>query len=237
MSVFDLSQSLATDMPVYPGTEPVRVGSDATRDSDGYRTTRLDLDSHAGTHVDAPAHLTGGPSLEELPVDRFRFDAAAADLRPLDARDRIDRDALRDALSVDPDEVDLVAVLTGWDRHWGDERYFEHPYLTAEAAEWLAGRSCDLGVDTINPDPTPTERASEGEPDGFPVHERLFDGDRLIVENLRGLDRLPERFDLHAYPLRFDGADASPVRAVAYAGDGHAEGEHAGRDRRGRDQR
>jgi len=206
-------------MPVYPGTEPVRVEPDATRASDGYRTTRLDLDSHAGTHVDAPAHLTDGPSLAEFPLDRFRFDAAAADLRPLDAREPVGVDALRAALAVDPDAVDLVAVLTGWDRHWGDDRYLDHPYLTAEAAAWLAERGCDLGIDTANPDPTPTERAGEGEPDGFPVHERLFEADRLIVENLRGLDRLPGRFELRAYPLRFEGADASPVRAVAYADD------------------
>ncbi|ELZ23606.1 cyclase family protein [Halosimplex carlsbadense 2-9-1] len=222
MSSFDLSHRLATGMPVYPGTEPVSVEPSATRASDGYRTTRLDLDSHAGTHVDAPAHLTAGPSLDEFPVDRFRFDAVAADLRPLEARDPIDLDALRAALAVDPDQVDLVAVVTGWDRHWGDDRYLDHPYLTAEAAAWLAERDCDLGVDTINPDPTPTERAGEGEPDGFPVHERLFGADRLIVENLRGLDRLPERFELRAYPLRFESADASPVRAVAYAGDGES---------------
>jgi kynurenine formamidase len=222
MSVFDLSQPLATDMPVYPGTQPVSVEPSATRASDGYRTTRLDLDSHAGTHVDAPAHLTDGPSLGEFPLDRFTFDATTADCRPLAARDPVGVDALRAALAVDPESVDLVAVVTGWDRHWGDDRYLDHPYLTAEAAAWLAERECDLGVDTINPDPTPTERAGEGEPDGFPVHERLFEADGLIVENLRGLDRLPERFELHAYPLRFDDADASPVRAVAYAGDGES---------------
>ncbi|WP_135363577.1 cyclase family protein [Halosimplex halophilum] len=223
MSPLDLTHPLATGMPVYPGTEPVRVEPDATRDADGYRTTRLDLDSHAGTHVDAPAHLTDGSSLDEFPVERFRFDAAAADLRPLEPRERIGRDALRDALTADPDGVDLVAVVTGWDRHWGDDRYFDHPYLSAEAAAWLAAHGCDLGVDTVNPDPTPTERADEGEPDGFPVHERLFDADRLIVENLRGLGRVSGGFELRAYPLRFDGADASPVRAVAYPGD-------AGRD-------
>ncbi|WP_218927079.1 cyclase family protein [Halosimplex pelagicum] len=222
MTSFDLSRPLATGMAVYPGTEPVSVEPDATRASDGYRTTRLDLDSHAGTHVDAPAHLTDGPSLDEFPAERFRFAAVLADLRPLDAREPVSLDALRDALAVDPEEVDLVAVVTGWDRHWGDDRYFDHPYLTAEAAGWLADRDCDLGVDTVNPDPTPTERADGDEPDGFPVHERLFDADRLIVENLRGLDRLAERFELHAYPLRFEGADASPVRAVAYAGNGES---------------
>jgi kynurenine formamidase len=224
----DLTHPLATAMPVYPGTEPVGVEPAATLDADGYRTTRLDLDSHAGTHVDAPAHLTDGPALDEFPVERFRFDAAAADLRPLDPRERVGPDALQGRVTVDPAEVDVVAVVTGWDRHWGDERYFDHPYLSAETAGWLADCGCDLAVDTVNPDPTPTERASESEPDGFPVHKRLFDANRLIVENLRGLDRVPDRFELHAYPLRFAGADASPVRAVAHTGDADPGGDADG---------
>jgi kynurenine formamidase len=216
---FDLSHPLASGMPVYPGTEPVRIEPAATRDGDGYRTTRLDMDSHAGTHVDAPAHLVDGPSLDELPPERFRFSAARVDLRPLDPREAVGVDALHGGLpaGVDTDEIALLAVVTGWDDQWGDERYFDHPYLTADAARWLADRDCDLGVDTINPDPTPTANAGEDEPEGFPVHEALFEENRLIVENLRGLDRLPDRFELHAYPHRFDGADASPVRAVAYA--------------------
>ncbi|MFC7139373.1 cyclase family protein [Halosimplex aquaticum] len=223
MQTFDLSHSLATDMPVYPGTEPIGVEPAATREADGYRTTRLDVDSHAGTHVDAPAHLIDGPSLDGFSADRFRFDATAADLRPLDPREPIGVDALRDSLpaGADPDAVDLLAVVTGWDDHWESDRYLDHPYLTADAAAWLAERECDLGVDTVNPDPTPTEKATADEPDGFPVHETLFDEGRLIVENLRGLDRLPDRFELHAYPLKFANADASPVRAVAYPdGDG-----------------
>lgn len=218
MQTYDLSHPLASGMPVYPGTEPVSVEPRATLASDGFRTTRLDLDSHAGTHVDAPAHLTDGPGLDDFPPERFRFAATAADLRPLDPREAIGVEALREAVPVGSGETDLVVALTGWDRHWGSDRYFDHPYLTAEAAAWLADRGYDLGIDAINPDPTPTENAAASEPDGFPVHETLFGEERLIVENLRGLDRLPERFDLHTYPHRFEGADASPVRAVAYAG-------------------
>jgi len=214
MAVLDLSHPLETGMPVYPGTEPVSVERRATRESDGYRTTRLDLDSHAGTHVDAPAHLVDGHSLHEIPLDRFTFAATAVDLRPLDSREPISRSALREAISIDVEAVDIVVLATGWDEHWGTDRYFDHPYVSREAASWLAAHDCDLGVDTINPDPTPTENADD-EPAGFPVHETLFEADRVILENLRGLERLPDRFELRAYPLRFADADASPVRAVA----------------------
>ena len=226
VQTYDLSQTLATGMPVYPGTDPVGVEPAATRDGDGYRTTRLDLDSHAGTHVDAPAHLVDGPALGEFPLDRFAFDAALVDARDAGAREAIGVDRFRAGLAGDPEAVDIAVLATGWDSHWGTERYFDHPYLTAAAAEWLADRGLDLAVDTVNPDPTPTDDAVAAdsddldEPDGYPAHEALFERDRLIVENLRGLGRLPPRFELRAYPLRFDGADASPVRAVGVVSEG-----------------
>jgi len=210
----DLTHPLETDIPVYPGTDPVRVEPASTRERDGYRTTRLDLDSHAGTHVDTPAHLLDGPGLDDFPTDRFAFDAASAPLPSLGPRDPIGESALREALPADPAAVDIVVVATGWDDNWGTDRYFDHPYLTREAAAWLADAACDLGVDTINPDPTPTDDPTPNEPDGFPVHETLFAHDRLIVENLRGLDRVPERFELLAHPLRVAGAEAAPVRAI-----------------------
>ena len=56
------------------------------------------------------------------------------------------------------------------------------------------------------------------EPDGVPAHETLLGADRLIVENLRGLDRVPDRFELRAVPLAL-GGDGAPVRAVAVAHD------------------
>jgi kynurenine formamidase len=36
---------------------------------------------------------------------------------------------------------------------------------------------------------------------------------RLVFENLTGLERLPQRFELRAYPLAL-GGDGAPVRAV-----------------------
>ncbi|MFO7833541.1 MAG: cyclase family protein [Halohasta sp.] len=193
----------------------------ATVEADGYRTTAIEIDSHAGTHVDAPAHmLADGATIDELPVDTFRFTARLADCRPLDPRAEIGVETLIAALDGDLDEaVDLLVVRTGWDDHWGTDRYFDHPYLTREAAEWLADRGLHLGIDALNVDPTPTDAATSAEPTGYPVHHALFSSDRLLVENLRGVGRLPSRFELHAYPLAVRDGDAAPVRAVAVVDD------------------
>ena len=226
MTLHDCSHGIETGMQTYPGDPAVTLSPHATHDEDGYRVTEATMGSHAGTHVDAPAHLVDGPALGEFPLDRFAFDAALVDARDAGAREAIGVDRFRAGLAGDPEAVDIAVLATGWDSHWGTERYFDHPYLTAAAAEWLADRGLDLAVDTVNPDPTPTDDAVAAdsddldEPDGYPAHEALFERDRLIVENLRGLGRLPPRFELRAYPLRFDGADASPVRAVGVVSEG-----------------
>ena len=217
MTSYDLSHPIESGMCVYPDTPPVRVAPTATVEADGYRTTAIELDSHAGTHVDAPAHmLADGTTIDELPVERFRFTARLADCRPLEPRAEIEAETISTAIDDGLDEaVDLLVVRTGWDDHWGTDRYFDHPYLTREAADWLADRGLHLGIDALNVDPTPTDAAVPDEPTGYPVHHALFSSDRLLIENLRGLDGLPPRFELHAYPLAVRDGDAAPVRAVA----------------------
>lgn len=92
--------------------------------------------------------------------------------------------------------------------------YYDHPYLTSDVAAWCVENDYHLAIDFLSPDPTPTENARDDEPDGFPVHRRLLSAGYLIFENLTGLDAVPNRFTLSAYPLKID-SDGAPVRAVA----------------------
>ncbi|GGN09440.1 cyclase family protein [Halarchaeum nitratireducens] len=209
MKSIDLSHELRSEMPIYPGDPEVSVETAATNPEDGYHVCSLALGTHAGTHVDAPRHVdAAGPTLGDVPLDEFRLDARLA---PVDAgaREAIGPDRLPD-----PDDADVLVVRTGWDAEWGTERYFDHPYLTAAAATWCVENNYHLAVDFLSPDPTPTANASPSDPSGFPAHERLLGADRLVFENLTGLDGLPDRFALRAYPLKID-ADGAPVRAVA----------------------
>ncbi|MCU4744433.1 cyclase family protein [Halobacteria archaeon AArc-m2/3/4] len=220
----DLSHTLESGMPVYPGTASASLEPTASVESDGYRATRIDVDSHTGTHIDAPAHmLADGPTLEAYPLETFRFTARVLDCRPLAAREGIDSAAMlqaaADSETADAalEDVDLLVVRTGWEDYWGTDRYFDHPYLTEGAAEWLVSTDSHLGLDSLNPDPTPTDNAVDDEPAGYPAHHTLFADDRLILENLCGLEAVPDgdTFELHASPLAIGEADGSPVRAVA----------------------
>ncbi|MDS0299251.1 cyclase family protein [Halogeometricum sp. S1BR25-6] len=201
-------------MPTYPGDPAVDVTPHATHGADGYRVSRLELGTHAGTHVDAPSHTEAdGRTLDSFDVDRFRFDARVVDCRDVGANGEIPPDAVP---ASDDDEEErgdgggteaMLVFRTGWADEWGTDRMTDHPYLAPETAERCAEAGYHVGTDALSPDPTGAE--------SVPAHRALLGSERLIVENLRNLDAVPERFELLALPLRVD-ADGAPVRAVAW---------------------
>jgi len=206
----DLSHPVDEGTTVFPGDPPVSLTPHATVAADGYSVTAVACGSHTGTHVDAPSHTAGdGRDIDAFAVDRFAFDAVLVDCTDLAQRSAIGPEA------VPATDADAVVFHTGWDAHWGEERYFDHPYLTPEAAVVCAERGYDVAVDALNVDPTPTERAGDDEPEGFQAHHALLGAGRLIVENLTNLAGLPDRFELLAFPLKLAGCDGAPVRAVA----------------------
>jgi len=214
MGHVDLSHRLADGSQVYPGDPAVSLTPHATVDDDGYRVTRLALGSHAGTHVDAPAHTEpDGRTIDSF--DAFVFDAVRVDCTGLAPRASVGRDDL----PADPPDADALVLHTGWDAHWGTDRYLDHPYLAPDAAEWCARRGYAVATDTLSPDPTPTDAVADDEPDGVPAHHALLGADRLVIENLRGLGRLTDRFELRAYPLAVADADGAPARAVGVVPD------------------
>ena len=207
----DLSQPIRTGMPTFPGDPPVELAAAATIEADGYRVPSLHCGSHTGTHIDAPSHTEAdGETIDERSIDEFVFRARVVDATPISPRAPITE-------RVVPDEpkADILLIHTGWDEHWGEPIYLDHPYLTPATAERLADVDCGVGIDAINPDPTPTENAESDESEGFPAHGSLLGAGLPIVENLTALGELPERVTLYAFPLPLADGDGSPVRAVA----------------------
>lgn len=215
MTLHDLTHSIEAGMQVYPGDPPVELTPHATHADDGYRLTHLSMGTHTGTHVDAPSHTEPqGASLGAFPVGRFQVDAVRVDCRDLDEYAAITRDYLPES----PPDADCLALWTGWDDHWGTDRYFAHPYLAPDAARWCAEHDYDVGIDALSPDPTPPPAGVDLDPPpdlpgGVPAHHALLGSGQLIVENLADLGTVEERFELRIAPLAID-ADGAPVRAV-----------------------
>lgn len=213
MRIIDLTQPILSGMPVYPGDPAVRIEPALTIAADGVAVARLDLGSHTGTHIDAPAHLiAGGRTVDEIPLDLLMGPAAvlhcAAGPRSTIGIAAATADGER---QLDERLPEIVCLSTGWDRHFGTPLMTEHPAVSLDLARELWERGARvLGVDTLSPDLT------EGSGAAMPVHEFWLGRDGVIVENLRGLTTLPRRVQISLLPLGLRGIDGSPVRAVAW---------------------
>lgn len=212
----DLSHTLHTDMPVYPGDPDVLIEPALTLDVDGVAVTQLHIGSHSGTHIDAPSHtVTGGRTIDRVSLDELVGEALVI---------HVDQSLLAPSKALGPADLGLdrfgrperdtpvipriVAIATGWDQYFDRPEYPDHPYLTREAAEqlWALGMRV-LAVDTLSPDATPS--------DDFPVHEVVLGQDGLIVENLTGLTSLGSSARLGFFPLKLGAVDGAPIRAVS----------------------
>ena len=205
LRTIDLTRRLTSRSLSYPGD---RVGIDikSVDAGAGVHVTHLaQLDMHLGTHMDAPLHFVpGGADIERLGV---RFHPALV----IRARERALSPRVLPSASLAG-----CAVLfdTGWTAGPESRAYFEdYAYLSPELARELASRGAALvGIDTPSVDPV--DSALE-----CPSHRVLLGAGIPIVEGLSNLGVLPQgpgMFWFGAFPLRIEGADGSPVRAVAF---------------------
>ena len=208
--IIDLTHAISPDMPVYPGTEPPVFITGCSIDETGFLEKKITLYSHTGTHIDAPAHLIkGAKTLDMLPIEHFHGKAFLLNTSHVQSQ-TIELAELKPHKATIK-QVDFLLINTGWSQYWGAEKYFlNYPVLSIEAADWLGDfKLKGLGLDTISADKVDTQN--------YPVHKTFLQNDTIIIENLKNLNKLScNRFVFSCFPLSFEKADGSPVRAVAY---------------------
>lgn len=198
----DVSLPLGAGVPGFPGDppfllEPVRRLSAG----DPCNLSRLTMGTHAGTHVDAPAHfLEGGAGVDALPLEILVGKARVLDLPGLE---RIERRHLESADLRDDIRV-LIKTRTGGRPGDGGS------CLSADAATYLVQAGLKLvGFDELSIDGRATDR--------FPAHRILLGAGVIVVEGLELAAVEPGDYDMTCLPLRLVGGDGSPARVVLRA--------------------
>ena len=213
--LIDLSHTIEHGMVTYKGLPaPVicdYLSREASRTSYASGTEfyigKIEMVANTGTYVDSPFHrYPGGADLAALPLGRLAdLDGVVVDVTGSGSR------AVGRAPFLPYPVLDkAVLVRTGWDRHWGTSSYVgPHPFLTAEAAAYLAGSGALLvGIDAINIDDTDDPER--------PAHSLLLAAGIPVCEHLTGLGALPAAgFRFSAVPPRVAGFGTFPVRAYA----------------------
>lgn len=195
----DLSMPISADMPTnQPDHFAPTLQPYSHIESEGWAGMAITIDSHCGTHVDAPSHfVTGAEGVDQIPIDVLFGPAEKVFV---------------DAAQVDAEHLtgvtaQRVVVHTGWSNRSDTPEYFTgSAHLTADAAWKLVhGGARLVGIDCPSVD-------APGRDD---VHQILLGNGVIIVENLANTESLPPRFDLVVSPLRIVDGDGSPARVIA----------------------
>jgi kynurenine formamidase len=225
--IIDLTNPIDHDIPTWPTLPPVELIRTAWGARDGFTMERVEMATHTATHIDSPLHfIPEGKTLDDFPISKFMGEGIALDLTPKEPEEAITVD------DIEPhaDEIrenDVVMLHTNWHQYYGltAEYLFEFPYLTKEAAEYLA---------ELNPKAVGTEGASVGgwfgevdahgpATDVHPAdsHLPLLENEIIPIEEVRNLDQVLDGAETRrAYffyiPLNFQGTSGSSVRCFAF---------------------
>lgn len=199
--LIDLSQTIASNMPVYPGDEATELVQTRFLTQDLHNNHRLTINMHAGTHVDTPMHMLPGDYVSELPLEPYIGRGCLLDVRN------------QPCIQWQPEYEQIikpgsiVLLYTGHDIWYGSDRYYHnHPCVAPDFCQHLVQKQIKmLGVDMPSPDAPP-----------HPVHKQLLANGIYILENLTNLGQLLTlpQFEIIALPLKLK-ADSSPVRTIA----------------------
>ncbi|HTU03026.1 MAG TPA: cyclase family protein [Candidatus Sulfotelmatobacter sp.] len=191
---------------------------------DLFQATVLTIHCHAFTHVDAPLHfLPDGRHIAEMPVDQWVGEAAVVDLTHIRENGEVTgADLEAAARHVRPGDIALLR--TDWPRRVSVEReafWRDAPYTGKSACDWLIRRQVkavgydyppDYCIRTMTFEPEKRLRREDNT-----THQAFFPAGIAVIEYLTNLDQIgASRCRFVALPLPVQGADGSPVRAVAF---------------------
>jgi arylformamidase len=201
--IHDITVPLTPGLPAYPGDPPVGIEVVQRAGEAPYGLARLDLTTHSGTHVDAPAHfVSGGATVDTLALEILIGKARVVELP---GRERVDRPDL-EALDLRDDlRVLLKTRMSGQLLKPGYQQ--DHVYLTGDAALYLA----QAGLKLVGFDYLSIDRFGDT---SYPAHRALLGAGVVVVEGLDLSEVAPGEYDMTCLPLRVGGGDGAPARVV-----------------------
>ncbi len=209
--VVDLTAPLNERIQCYPTDPRFAKHWHANFAEHGVCVSKLEMGAHSGTHVDAPMHFLGDafPDVTRMSLCLFMGEAIALD-RPKNPGQNL---SVSDLQGADIRSGDIVLFRTGWDKRCSSPAFFEGewPGMQASLVEELIRRGVKATGGDIASADNPAAFAA-----GAPAHKAAGHVGMPIFEALVNLDQVEgQRFFFLGLPLKLEGGEASPIRAVA----------------------
>jgi arylformamidase len=213
MKIWDISRTLSNDLAEWPGDEPCRFR--LTREKAKGASVNLgtiSMSVHNGTHADARFHFdTNGESIEKAPLETYLGRVTIVDLAQafLDSKEKhlITIDDLRPSA----EQIAVTSRLLVKTGRWRDSTVFpkQIPVIAADVPAWLQKNGVKLlGLDLPSVDEIDSKSLQN--------HHALARAGIAIIESLDLSDVAPGVYQFAALPLKIDGGDGAPVRAILW---------------------
>lgn len=202
----DITLPLKSKMPFWPNSPGFNLTwLKSMQAGDKNNGSKIETDIHAGTHTDAPLHfINNGLSVDRIPLEKFIGKCEVVYIPDVSVITPFDLEKL----SI-PDKTNRLLIKTKNSEIWNQntlEFYTDFTALDVDAASWLADRNFDLvGIDYLS------IQKYKGNP---LTHTILFEASIVVLEGLNLYNVSPGTYELICLPLKIEGAEGSPVRAV-----------------------
>jgi kynurenine formamidase len=201
---------------------------------EGWGEEMVTMNSHSGTHVDAPLHYGStcegrrARTIPEIRLEELYCDGMVLDLRGKCERDGgIAVESLTEAIDATGRTIrqgDAVLLRTGQEEFDLDDiRAFQYPGMTREGTLFLADRGAKvLGTDAFGWDRpfgvmAKAFRETGNRAEIWDGHFAGRDREVFIVQQLTNLEALPATgFKVGFFPIKIARASAAPARVVAF---------------------
>lgn len=203
--IIDISVTLRQGLACWPGEEHwLLEPTQRMAEGGSCNLSRVAMSLHTGTHVDAPWHFgESDRTVESIPLDKLVLKARVLDLTQVDSA--IGRNELEGKL----DDIQAVLFKTANSGKLEALEPFDPDFihLDESAADYLVENKIQtIGVDYLSVEGYHVENA--------PVHHRLLGANVLLVEGLDLSQVEPRDYLLVVLPLKIEGADGAPARAI-----------------------
>ena len=207
MRIIDVSLTLSNILPVWPGDLPIKVDQ-VSRMVDGAdaNVSRLEMQVHSGTHIDAPVHFIDG----EHGVDGIRLEDLIGPCFVIEMPDGvsvINREALENVYI--PAGATRILFKTKNSLLWDANNasfVCEFVGIAEDAARMLVERGTRVvGIDYLSIAPYAQSK---------PTHEILLKSGVVIIEGLDLRQVSTGYYSLICLPLKLAGSDGAPARVV-----------------------
>lgn len=202
MKIIDISKTISENMVVYKNKESKKIKRNvvAVHKENNYHESRIEMDMHCGTHIDAPLHMIeNGATVEQYLPEIFIGNCKVFDLCHVDEKIHVE-----DLLPLNIQENDIVLLKSK--NSFATEYNPKFVYLEEDGANYLVQKKIKcLGMDAMS---------IERDKKDHPTHKIILGAGIGVIEDLQLKNVMPGEYFLSALPLKIESSEASPVRAV-----------------------